>query len=309
LDDRCAQWLAERAHLVRRAQDEPGFEQALEQARGLIVRTYTQVDQRLLEAAPRLKVVGRSGVGLDNIDLPACRERGVRVVYTPEANTQAVVEYVTGLILDAIRPRDSLGAPVESSVFHGLRKTQVGRQASELTLGILGFGRIGKRLARAAVGLGMAPPLVHDLLPEAELRAATDVPFSFVDRATLLSRSDILSLHVDGRPENRAIIDATALAQLRPSCLLINAARGMLVDAHALAQWARRVEPAGGAAALDVHAPEPPGPDYPLWGLPNVRLLPHLAARTHTALQNMSWVVRDVYRVLIDQAPEFPARG
>ena len=169
---------------------------------------------------------------------------------------------------------------------------------------MVGLGRIGKRLGKAAHAIGMNV-LATDLLPEAELRKAVDYPFTFTDHATLCEQSRIVTIHVDGRPENRRLIDAAYLSHLRQDALLINAARGMLVDHMALAEWARGHPDA--RVVLDVHDPEPPPADYPLWGLPNVTLLPHLASRTDTALENMSWVVRDVVRVLQGQPPQEPA--
>ena len=307
LDDEPARWLAERVNLVRCSHENTEeLNRLLTTAEGLVVRTYTRVDESLLKRAPKLKVVGRAGVGLDNIDLAACKKRGVQVVFTPDANTQAVVEYVLGLMLDALRPRYTLTGPVPVEEFHKLRKEQVGVQLDELTLGILGFGRIGKRLGAVAHAVGMKV-LANDLLPEAELRKGAEYAWDFVGTAELFSRSDVLTIHVDGRPGNHHLINGDALRQLKPSCLFINAARGMLVDNTALAAWAKAVEKKGGRAILDVHDPEPLPPNYPLYGLPNVRLLPHLASRTDRALANMSWVVRDVAAVLIGEKPEFPA--
>lgn len=306
LADRPAGWLSERAELVWCPHDQTDeLHRHLAQARALLVRTYTQVNDALLDRAPRLQVVGRAGVGLDNIDVAACRRRGIEVVYTPDANTQAVVEYVIGLILDELRPRTDLPGGGDAALFHRLRKTEVGRQFDGLTLGIVGFGRIGKRLGRVAHALGVNVN-VCDVLPEAELRkAAADYPWQFMNHAELYRRSDIVTVHVDGRRENHHLIDAEALSHLREGAILINAARGSLVDAHAVAAWAR-AHPQG-RAILDVHDPEPPPADYPLLGLPNVRLLPHLASRTDAALENMSWVVRDIAAVLEGRAPRHRA--
>lgn len=308
LDPTCADWLAQRCEVVWCEADEPGhdLESLLPEAEALVVRTYTIVDAALLDRAPKLRVVGRAGVGLDNIDVAACRARGVEVVYTPDANTQAVVEYVIGLMLDWARPRTDLPADADGAAFHALRKSETGKQLDQLTLGILGFGRIGKRLGRAAHALGI-PLKVCDLLPEAELRRAVEFPFEFVDHAALYAGSDIVSIHVDGRPENLRMIDAEALSHLKDDALLINAARGMLVDHAALADWALSHPEAH--AILDVLDPEPPPPadEFPVRHLPNVRVLPHLASRTHEALQNMSWVVRDVAAVLAGQTPQCPA--
>lgn len=312
LDEKPAKWLAERAEVIWCKHDKPELATHLRDADGLVVRTYTLVTPVFLALAPKLKVVGRAGVGLDNIDLPACRGRGVQVVYTPDANTQAVVEYVLGLVLDEFRPRHAMATHVSDDEFHRLRKIHVGRQLDQFTLGLLGFGRIGKRLGRVAAAIGMRV-LVNDLLPERTLRDAVAAmpggayPFEYVNKETLYRQSDIVTIHVDGRPENRGLVGGDALAMLKPSCLLINAARGMLVNNSALAAWARSAAPHGGVALMDVHEPEPPPAGYELWGLKNVRLFPHLASRTPEALENMSWVVRDVLGVLDGKSPDYPA--
>ena len=311
LDAGCAEWLAERYNVVWCSHDAPNFDEQLATAEALVVRTYTIVDDALLDRAPKLRVVGRAGVGLDNIDLDACKTRGVRVVYTPDANTQAVVEYVFGLMLDHFRPRaepgegNALTPSTSPEAFHALRKTQVGRQLSDLTLGIVGMGRIGQRMAALAHLLGMNV-IGCDVLPEHDVRGSLPgVPFEFADHAELYAKSDIITLHADGRPRNHHMVNADALAHFRRDALFINAARGMLVDHDALADWLRRHPDA--RAILDVHAPEPPPADYPLHGLSNAWLLPHLASRTDTALHNMSEVVRDVSKVLEGDEPRYPA--
>ena len=306
LDPSAKEWIAICVRLLEAGSETPEFELAIANAAGLIVRTYTRVDAALLDRAPVLKVVGRAGVGLDNIDLAACRERNITVVSTPDGNTEAVVEYVFGLILDSVRPRASMKERVAPDAFHRLRAGQVGRQLDRMTLGILGVGRIGCRIAQAAGVFGMRT-LASDIRGERELALGPDWAGSVVDLVTLLSESDILTVHVDGRPSNRHLVDAEFLAGLKPECLLINTSRGFVVDSTALAAWAKRVIERGGRAVLDVHDPEPPDASYPLWGLPNVRLLPHLASRTDTAMADMSGVVRDVVRVLAGEAPEWPA--
>jgi len=307
LDKTCAAWLGERTQLIWCSHEEqPKFDELLAKAQGLVVRTYTQVNEALLAKAPKLRVVGRAGVGLDNIDLVACKAHQVQVVSTPDANTQAVVEYVTALMLDAYRPRGPMPDACEDDEFHRLRKVMVGTQLSELTLGILGFGRIGKRIGKVAHAIGMKV-MCNDLLPEVELRKVVEFPFQFVSKSELFAAADVLTIHVDGRAENRNLIAGEALAQLRPSCLMINTSRGFVVDVASLAQWASASAEKGGRVVLDVHEPEPPPKDYALYGLQNVKLLPHLASRTHVALSNMSWVVRDVAAVLAGEKPTYPA--
>ena len=301
LDDACAAWLAERCTVIRHRYDAPGFNDALAKADGLVVRTYTRVGTDLLRRAPSLRVVGRAGVGLDNFDLAACRAAGVRVVYTPDANTQAVVEYVLGLMLDRFRPRSPLPPAADADTFHAMRSSEVGTELATLTLGVVGYGRIGKRLTAAAEALGMRV-LCCDIDPDA---APGSEPHRLVPHEQVYAEADVLTLHADGRPENRHLVDAAVLRRLKPTALLINAARGPLVDAQALTHWLTRHPQAH--AVLDVHDPEPPPPNHPLHALPNCRLQAHLASRTHTALSNMSRVVEDVAAVLQNQEPRFPA--
>ena len=203
LDEEAAQWLGERVNLVRvKHEDAAALEAALAEADGLVVRTYTRVDSKLLMLAPKLKVAARAGVGLDNFDLDACRERGVRVVYTPDANTQAVVEYVWSLIFDARRPRKYMESYAAPPLFHEHRAKHVGPQINEMVLGILGMGRIGRRIAEVARAFGVRT-IYNDVLTRAELRLPDSEPSEFVDKATLWRGSDILTVHVDGRKGNR----------------------------------------------------------------------------------------------------------
>jgi len=305
LDQHCADWLGEHCNVVWCKHDAPDLAAQLADADALIVRTYTTVDDELLDRAPNVKVVGRAGVGLDNFDLEACRRRGVRVVYTPDANTQAVVEYVFGLMLDRFRPRTRLKPGTDADAFHALRKSEVGLEMADLTLGVVGMGRIGKRVATVAHALGMNV-LACDVLDEAVIRKdLSEVPFTFVNHADLYAGSDVVTLHADGRPTNKHLVDADALQHLRAHAMLINAARGMLVDHEALRAWLDAHPKA--CAVLDVHDPEPPAEDFALYGRDNAVLLPHLASRTDTALRNMSWVVRDVVAVLEGNPPTYAA--
>jgi len=177
-----------------------------------------------------------------------------------------------------------------------------GRQLDELTLGILGMGRVGRRVGHiAAGGFGMRV-IYNDLL---DMSGQLDFPARAVDKPTLYRECDVLTIHVDMRAGNENLVGAAQLAMMKPSAILINASRGEVLDAFALAQAMRDKRLA--AAALDVYSPEPPAADFPLLGLPNVLLTPHLASRTWTATQNMSWVVRDVIAVLEGREPQWPA--
>jgi phosphoglycerate dehydrogenase-like enzyme len=296
-------WLAERAEVVEAAVGTPAFLEALPRAAGMVVRTYTRVDAELLSAAPRLKVVGRGGVGLENVDVPACRARGVAVVYTPDANTLAVGDLVFGAIVRLIRPWAEFSSQAyPPAEFKRLRNTLRGRQLDELTLGVLGMGRVGRRVGHvAALGFGMNV-IYHDVAPVEDLIC---FPAQRVSPETLFRRADVLSIHTDMRDGNRHLVGRPQLALMKASAVLLNLARGELLDAAALAEALRSGKLAG--AAIDVFDPEPPGPDFPLLGLPNVILTPHMAARTETAIENMSWVVRDVLGVIEGRPAQNPA--
>lgn len=300
------QWLKEQANVVEIAPDAPGFADAVTRAEGMVVRTYTRVNDELLDRAPKLRVVGRGGVGLENIDVAACRRRGVQVVYTPDANTLAVGDFVFGYLLQMLRPwcffRDAVYDPKE---FKRIRNTVRGRQLNELTVGILGMGRVGRRVGHiAANGFGMRV-IYNDLIDFAARGDPPAFAATAVDKPTLYRESDVLSIHVTMLPGNENLVGAEELAMMKRDAVVVNTSRGEALDAHALADAIRGKRLAG--AALDVFHPEPPQSDFPLLGLDNVLLTPHLAARTYTALENMSWVVRDVVEVLQGRSPRFPA--
>jgi phosphoglycerate dehydrogenase-like enzyme len=172
---------------------------------------------------------------------------------------------------------------------------------NELVLGILGFGRIGRRVAEVARAIGFTV-VFHDLveIPDVERRGADAVSMD-----TLLAESDVLTIHVDGRGANHGLIDRGMLGRMKSDAILINTSRGFVIDELALAEWLG-ANPAA-LAILDVHATEPFTDADPLLGLPNAHLAPHLASRTTTAMANMSWVVKDVWRVLQGDTPRHPA--
>lgn len=302
IDPACEAWLRERAQVLRVGHDEPGFAEALTKAHALIVRTYTRVNDALLNGAPALRVVARAGVGLDNIDLPACAKRNIPVVYTPDANTAAVTELVFAMLLDQLRPRTTLTRALPAKEWKSLRGSLIApRQLADLTLGVLGLGRVGKSVARAARAFRMRV-IYHDLLDIPPDQRAGAEP---VAHDALLRDADILSVHVDERESNRSLIGSPELGAMKPDAILVNTSRGFVVDPCALA---RHMQARGDfMAILDVHEPEPPNDDYPLFHVEHARLTPHIGAATARAHRNMSWVVRDVWRVLSGETPEFQA--
>lgn len=302
-DPRPLAWLREQADVIECPPDSPDFDRHLALTDGMVIRTYTRVNDALLAKAPRLRVVGRGGVGIDNIDVAACRRRGVEVVYTPDANTLAVGDFVFGYMLQLLRPwcffKERAYSPRE---FKAVREKNRGRQLNELTLGILGMGRVGRRVGHiGALGFGMQV-IYNDLL---DVQSQLDFPAMAVDKPTLYRQADVLTIHVDMRPGNENLVGADQIALMKPTAILINAARGEVLDAHALAAAIREKRLFG--AAIDVYAPEPPPADFPLLGFDNVLLTPHMASRTGTATENMSWVVRDVMAVLEGRKPAYPA--
>ncbi|HVT87495.1 MAG TPA: NAD(P)-dependent oxidoreductase [Tepidisphaeraceae bacterium] len=296
-------WLREHAEVVEIGLEDPRLDAQLARAEGMVVRTYTKVTPAFLAKAPKLKVVGRGGVGIENIDVRACRARGVEVVYTPDANTLAVGDFVFGYAIQLLRPWNFFREQVyPAAEFKKIRNTVRGRQLDELTIGILGMGRVGRRVGHiAAAGFGMRV-IYNDLL---DVQSQLTFLAKPVDKQTLYRESDILSLHVTMLPGNENLVGPEQISLMKKSAILINTSRGEVLDAQALADAIREKRLAG--AAIDVFWPEPPQAGFPLLGLRNVLLTPHLAARTETALQNMSWVVRDVMAVLRGDKPRYPA--
>ncbi len=286
-------WLGERADVLLTGAESPEFIDAAARAEALVVRTYTRVDAALLARMPRLRVVGRAGVGLDNIDTDACAARGIAVCSTPDANTSAVVEFVVASMLDATRPRGYLDRALDPEAWNALRADLVApRQLAGSTLGVWGFGRIGSKVARAGRALGMTV-VYHDLraVPEAHREGADPV-----SRDELLGMSDFLTVHVDGRKENRGLVGADAFGRMKEDVVFINTSRGFVVDPGACADFMRARPEA--QALLDVHEPEPIPVEYELLMMPNVYLTPHIASATQRAKDAMSWVVRDVWAAL-----------
>jgi (S)-sulfolactate dehydrogenase len=258
-------------------------------AHGLIVRNRTRVDKELLEAAPMLTVVGRLGVGLDNIDLTACEARRIEVIPARGANALAVAEYVIAVSLILLRgaflATDAVAAgswPREA--FSG------GREVAGRTLGIVGFGSIGQVTARLARGLGME---VIAFDAEIDSMAPLWIEQQVTPRGLdeLLREADVVSLHVPLTPKTRHLIDAGRLALMKPGAVLVNTARGGIVEEAALASMLRAGRLAG--AALDVFEMEPLQAASPLAGCPNLLLTPHIAGVTRESNLRVSTLIAD----------------
>lgn len=297
-------WLGDRCVVRERNLEDPAIHKELAEAQGLIVRTYTTVDSALLERMPNLKVVGRAGVGLDNIDLDACDARGIRVVHTPHANAMSVVEYTISMMMRSLRNIQGVDQVLDDQQWHKVRESAISDSSVvDSTLGIVGFGHIGSRVARAGDALGMRV-MYHDLL---EIKGVEAHAGSFEE---VLRESRCVTIHVDGRAENRGLIDEREFGMMHDDAVLINASRGFVVDPIAAARFA--VDHPNARLILDVHDPEPireASPDWPrgvptLMDLENVVLTPHIAAATREAKTAMSWVVRDVWAVLDGREPE-----
>ena len=300
LPDQCSTWLADHCELHVCPAESLRFEELLPTVEGLVIRTYTEVSRAMIESAPNLRVVGRAGVGIDNIDLSACKEHGVRVVHTPEANTESVVDFVLSRLLMMLRKVTFVEGETTQNEWNLLRTSAMNeKQFSEMTLGIIGFGRIGSRLGTLASALGFNV-IFHDIQSIQNPGPCTQCSLEEV-----VSQSDAVSVHVDGRLENEHLCNADFFRQLQEGCLFINTSRGFVVDAYALANYLRHDSTA--FAMLDVHRPEPVHADYPLLTLPNVELYPHIACKTQTATINMGWVVKDVIAVLNNETPQFEA--
>ena len=272
--------------LVDRAAD---LRAALAGAQALIVRNRTQVDAALLDAAAALKVVGRLGVGLDNIDVPACEARGIAVIPATGANALAVAEYVIGAAM--LLRRGAYGAT--AAVAEGAWPRAAlgsGRELAGSTLGLVGFGGIGRLAARLGRALGMRTIGFDPNLPaDAPLWAAEDTTPRTL--AALLADADVVSLHVPLTAAARGLMDAARIATMKRDAILINTARGGVVDEAALAAALR--EGRLGGAALDVFAAEPLAAGSPLAGCPSLLLTPHVAGVTRESNARVSTLIAD----------------
>ncbi|MDH7485077.1 MAG: phosphoglycerate dehydrogenase [Anaerolineae bacterium] len=253
------------------------------------------IDRAALEAADRLRVIARYGVGVDQVDLEAAGEKGVVVTNTPGVNATAVAELTVGLMLALARM-----IPLANQEIRAGRPARAeGVSLEGKVVGLLGLGAVGRQVARRLRGFECTV-LAYD--PAVDAATAREFGALLCPQEEVISRSDFLSLHVPLLPETRGMVNADFLARMKRGAFLINTARGELVDEEALFAALQSGHLRG--AALDVFAQEPPGPDHPLLSLPQVIATPHIGAHTDAAINAMGWgALRDCLAVLRGEEP------
>jgi D-3-phosphoglycerate dehydrogenase len=247
---------------------------------GLAIRSATKVTEKVLAAATRLKVIGRAGIGVDNVDVPAASRRGVIVMNTPFGNAITTAEHTIAMIFALARQIPEANASTHAGRWE--KNRFMGVELYNKTLGVIGAGNIGGIVCNRALGLGMKVLAYDPFLSDERARA---LGVTKVELDELLARSDIITLHTPLTERTRNILSREALMRTKPGVRIVNCARGGLVDEEALAELIRAGHVAG--AALDVFAVEP-ATENPLFGLPNVVLTPHLGASTTEAQENVA---------------------
>jgi (S)-sulfolactate dehydrogenase len=274
------------ATLVERRAD---LAAALAEADALIVRNRTKVDAELIGHGPRLRVVGRLGVGLDNIDLVACARRGIEVIPATGANALAVAEYVVCTVMLLLRGAYASTPAVAAGKWPRAALGE-GRETAGKTLGVVGFGGIGRLAAKLAQGLGMHVIATDPAIAAGE-RVWRESGVAYRGLDDLLAEADAVTLHVPLTPETRHLITAGRLARMKRGAVLINTARGGIVDEAALAESLASGHLAG--AALDVFETEPLPAGSPLAGATNLVLTPHVAGVTRESNARVSSMIAE----------------
>ncbi|UCF41994.1 MAG: phosphoglycerate dehydrogenase [Gemmatimonadota bacterium] len=253
----------------------------LERADALLVRSDTTVTEELMAGAPQLSVIGRAGVGVDNIDVEAATRRGIAVLNAPGANTVSAAEHTVALLLSLLRKIPWAAASMQAGRWD--RRQFPGTELRGKRLGLVGLGRVGAHVAHIARAFGMTVVAHDPYLPEASAR---EMGITLMELDDVLESSDVVSLHAPLTEETRGLMNRERLATMKPTAVLVNAARGALVDAGALVEALERGTLAG--AALDVFEPEPLEPDSPLRTAHGLLLTPHLAASTSEAQERVA---------------------
>ncbi|HSS19019.1 MAG TPA: phosphoglycerate dehydrogenase [Pyrinomonadaceae bacterium] len=263
--------------------------EALQDCAGLVVRSETKVTSELLEAATSLRVVGRAGVGVDNIDVPAATERGVVVMNAPDGNTITTAEHTIALLISLARRVPQANSSLKSG--HWDRKAFIGVELEGKTLGVVGLGRIGRTVAARARAFGMK---IIAFDPFISPEHARDSEIQLAPLPELFANADFITIHTPLTAETRGVIGSDAFAQMKKGVRVINCARGGLVDEQALYDAIKSGKVAG--AALDVFVQEPPAADHPLLQLDEVIATPHLGASTTEAQEGVAFTVAEQMR-------------
>ena len=268
---------------------------------GIIVRANGKVSRKMMESAPKLKVIGRHGVGVDNIDLEAATEKGIWVVNTPDANDASVAEHFFGLALMLSKMLKKGEIALREGRWEA-RYQYIGKELHGKTLGILGFGRIGKTVGRMGYNGFEMKILYYDAIQYKEVEK--EIKATKVSLDELLSESDFISINLPMLPETKGLVGEREFGLLKPTAYIINLARGPIWDEKALYAVLKEGRIAG--AGSDVFEVEPATKGHPLFQLENFIGTPHMAAHTDEALRRMSLVAEDIIRVLDGKAPLHP---
>jgi len=250
----------------------PSSEQ-LGKAAGIVARGSALIDEAVLQQAPRLQVIGRTGVGVDNVDVEAATRRGIPVVITPHAGTRAVAEGALALMLHLVKRLAQLTALVREGRW-GDRSGLLPGDLDGATVGIVGYGRIGRRVAELVSTFG-----AHVVVSDPYLAPGSSV--TSLPVGDLAQIADIITLHAPLTPETRRLVDEDVLSRVRPGTLLVNCARGGLLDPDAT--YRALLDGRLGGVGLDVYEPEPPDGRHPILGHPGVVLTPHVMGISHRA--------------------------
>lgn len=263
--------------------------EAVRDVDALIVRSETKVTAELMDAARRLRAIGRAGVGVDNIDVAAATARGIVVMNAPDGNTMTTAEHTFALLLALARRIPQAQTSLKAGRWE--RKKFIGTELRGKTLGIIGLGRIGRVVASRAQGFEMKV-IAYDPFVSPEQARELDIELLPLDQ--VFERADFLTIHTPLTPETRGIIGAQAFARMKPGVQIVNCARGGLVDERALYEAIKSGKVAG--AALDVFSEEPLPPDHPLLALDEVVVTPHLGASTREAQESVAVIVAEQLR-------------
>jgi D-3-phosphoglycerate dehydrogenase len=293
--------LAEKAVLVMATSlDEEALIVHVRDVDAIIIRANGVVSARIMDAAPRLKVVGRHGVGVEAIDLQAAKQRGIVVCNTPDANLESVAEQAVGFMITLSKQILRADKAVRQGRWD-VRYEYIGQELLERTLGLVGMGRIGSRVAEICHVAFKMPILYFDVASYPAVEESLQA--EKVSLEEVLKASDYVSVHVPLIPATRGMIGKEQLAMMKRGSILINTARGPIVDETALVEALQSGHLSG--AGLDVYAVEPALEANPLFQLENVVLTPHMAAHTNDALKAMSLVALDIIRVMEGQEPVY----